>query len=347
MENSTMNMETSIYAGVIPWLYRSLAASRKTGRLPADVAVALSAPTATVRILKAAVGGGNLSDPAWAGNLADMHAASQVFLQQLGGRSAFAALLDQSVITRAPLRSNVGSATTGAVGSIVEEGHATPVNKMAIAAGRIAAQKAETLVVLSNEVLSNTSSAGQSFVNRQLRRGIGKALDVGIAASLTTGLSPIAATANAVDDIKALLDAVNTGEGRLAWVAAKNVANRMALLEWPAGAAKAVSPEGVSEFLNLSFAVSPGLPDGTLILLDGDQVVGDIDSLGVDISTQATLEMNTAPVHDAGVGTGDAPTPANLVSLWQSDSVGLRLSAHFGFARGTNAALAVMTGISW
>ncbi len=343
-----MNKENgSIYAGVIPWLYRALVVSRKTGTPPADVATALGAPAATARILKAAVASGTLSDPAWAGSIADMAAASQLFLQQLGGRSAFAALLDLGVITRAPLRSNVGSATTGAVGSVVEEGHATPVSKMAFAAGKIAPQKAETLVVLSNEVLSNTSSAGQSFVNRQLRRGLGKALDIGVAASLTSGLVPIAATANATNDIKALLDAVNTGEGRLAWIASKSVANRLALLEWPAGANKAVSPEGVSEFLNLPFAVSPGLADGTLILLDGDQVVGEIESLGVDISQHATLEMSTTPAHDSGVGTGDAPTPTNLVSLWQTDSVGLRLSAHFGFARGSSGALAVMNGIAW
>lgn len=339
--------DRSVYAGVVPALFRSLAISRKTGIRPDVVAAELNAPAATVRILKTAIGGGNLSDAAWAGSIADMASASQVFLQQLGGRSAFSALLDMGVITRAPLRSNVGSTTTGAVGSVVEEGRATPVSKMQFASGGIASQKAETLVVLSSEVLQNTSAAGQAFVNRQLRRGLGKALDVGIAASLTSGLVAIPATATASDDIKSLLDAVNTGEGRLAWVAAKDVANRLALQQWPAGANKAVSPEGVSEFLSLPFCVSPGLSDGSLLLLDGDQVVGDIESLGVDISTQATLEMNTAPVHDAGVGSGDAPTPANLVSLWQTDSVGLRLAAHFGVARGTDTALAIMTGISW
>lgn len=343
-----MQNTASIYAGVIPAILRAMATSQKTGiGRPHDVAEAQGAPAAAVRILKAAVSAGTLSDPVWAGNLVDMAAASQLFLQQLGGRSAFAALLDQGVITRAPLRSNVGSATTGAVGSVVEEGRAIPVSDMAIASGNVPAQKAATLVVLSREVLENTNSAAQSFVNRQLRRGISMALDVGFAASLTSGVAPIPATATPVDDIKSLLDDVNTGEGRLAWVAAKNVANRMALLEWPAGASAAVSPEGVSTFLGLPYAVSPGLADGTLILLDGDQVVGNIESLGVDVSTQATLEMNTIPLNDIGVGSGDAPNPANLVSLWQTDSVGLRLLAHFGVARGTNAAVAVMTGIAW
>lgn len=103
----------------------------------------------------------------------------------------------------------------------------------------------------------------------------------------------------------------------------------------------------MSEFLNLSFAVSPGLADGTLILVDGDQVVGNIESFGVDVSQHATLEMDSAPISDVGVGSGDAPTSASLVSLWQTDSVGLRLSAHFGIARGTDNALAVMTGIDW
>lgn len=334
--------EKFTHAAVIPALFRAMATSRKKG-LPVEVvAEAQRAPAAAVRILKAVTSAGTLSDPTWAGNLADMASASQVFLQQLGGRSAFAALLDQGVITRAPLRSNVGSVTSGAVASVVDEARATPVNKMAIASGQIAAQKADAIVVLSNEVLQNTSSAGQSFVNRQLRRALGKALDVAIASSLTAGLSPIAATSNASTDLKAILDDVNTGEGRLAWVAAKDVANRMALLP-----DSKVSPEGVSEFLNLPFAVSAGLADGSLILLDGDQVIGDIETLGLDIAEHASLEMNTNPAHDSGVGSGDAPSPANLVSLWQTDSVALRLSAHFGMSRGTNAALAIMTGIAW
>lgn len=342
-----MNINSN-YAAVIPALFRAISVAKKKGIPAADVAIAQGAPGAVVRILKSPTSAATLADPAWAGSIADMAAASHVFLQTLGGRSAFAALLDQGVITRAPLRSNVGSATTGAVGSVVEEGRATPVNKMQFASGKIAPQKADTLVVLSREVLENTSSAAQAFVTRQLRRGLGKALDVGIAASLTDSIVPLVATSTAVDDIKTLLDAVNTGEGRLAWVAAKNVANRMSLLQWPAGAAKAVSPEGVSEFLNLPFAVSPGLADGTLILFDGDQVVGDIESLGVDLSQHATLEMDTAPIHDSGVGSGDAPTPApSLVSLWQTDSVGLRLSAFFGVSRATDNALAIMTGIDW
>jgi len=95
-------------------------------------------------------------------------------------------------------------------------------------------------------------------------------LALGVAGALTSGITSFTAT-DAVDDIKSLLDAVNTGEGRLAWIAAKNVANRIALLEMSQGK---TSPEGVSEFVNLPFAVSAGLADGTLILLDGDQVVG-------------------------------------------------------------------------
>lgn len=122
--------------------------------------------------------------------------------------------------------SNVGSAATGAVGSVVEEGRATPVNKMSIASGKIAAQKADALIVLSREVLENSSSAAaQSFVNRQLRRAIAKALDVGIADSLTKGIAAIPATANADDDLKALLDAVT--QARDGWL---GLQRRMSLI---------------------------------------------------------------------------------------------------------------------
>ncbi|MGO6702598.1 phage major capsid protein, partial [Rhizobium ruizarguesonis] len=99
----------SEHAGTIQSLVRALVIAEKTGEPLSDVADRLRMPAPAQRILKAAVGAGSLGDPAWAGQLADMAAASSAFLQALGGRSAFGALLDQGILTRAPLHSRVGA----------------------------------------------------------------------------------------------------------------------------------------------------------------------------------------------------------------------------------------------
>lgn len=328
------------YAGTIQSLVRALVIAEKTGETTADIADRLRMPAPAQRILKAAVAAGTLADPSWAGQLADMQAASSAFLQGLGGRSAFASLLDVGVLTRAPLRSRVGAVTEGVVGAVTGEGEARPVSRMSLSGDGLAVQQADAIVVLSREVIENSSAAAQAFLSRQLRRAVAKALDAGALSTLITSATPtFAATANHVSDLKQMLDTVNSGEGRLAWVAAPNVGNSIALLSDPRGAA---SPEGVSEFLGLPLAVSAGLPAGTLVLLDGDRVLADVESLGVDVARHAALQMNDAPTMDAST-----PTATPVVSLWQTNSVAIKVSALFGAVAGTPDALAVLTGIEW
>ncbi|QIO58871.1 phage major capsid protein [Rhizobium leguminosarum] len=328
------------FAGTIQSLVRALVIAEKTGEPLSDVADRLRLPAPAQRILKAAVGAGSLGDPAWAGQLADMQAASSAFLQSLGGRSAFGALLDQGILTRAPLRSPVGAVSEGVVGAVNAEGQARPVSRMTLSGDVLAAQQADAIIVLSREVVENSSAASQAFVSRQLRRAVARALDVGALNTLITSATPtFAATDNHAADLKQLLDTVNSGEGRLAWVASPDVGNSIALLNDPRGTS---SPEGLSEFLGLPFAVSPALTAGTLILLDGDRVLADIASLGVDTSRFASLQMNDEPTMDA-----ITPTATAVVSLWQTNAVAVKVSALFGVAAGTDDALAVLTGIEW
>jgi HK97 family phage major capsid protein len=211
---------------------------------------------------------------------------------------------------------------------------------MSLNGDALAAQQADAIIVLSREVVENSSAASQAFVSRQLRRAVAKALDAGALSTLITSATPtFAATDNHAADLKQLLDTVNSGEGRLAWIAAPDVANSISLLNDGRGGA---SPEGLSEFLGLPFAVSPGLAAGTLILLDGDRILGDVESLGVDTSRFASLQMSDEPTTDV-----ITPTATAVVSLWQTNSVGIKISALFGAVAGTPDALAVMTGVEW
>ncbi|MGO7598869.1 phage major capsid protein [Rhizobium ruizarguesonis] len=328
------------FAGTIQSLVRALVIAEKTGEPLSDVADRLRMPAPAQRILKAAVGAGSLGDPAWAGQLADMAAASSAFLQNLGGRSAFAALLDLGVITKAPLRSRVGAVSEGVVGAVNAEGQARPVSRMTLSGDELAAQQADAIIVLSREVVENSSAASQAFVSRQLRRAVARALDVGLFDRLVTSSTPsFVATDNHAADLKQVLDAVNTGEGRLCWIASPDVANSISLLNDGRGSA---SPEGVSEFLNLPFAVSPGLAAGTLILLDGDRVLADIESLGIDVARHASLQMDNEPTMDA-----ITPTATATVSLWQTNAVAVKVSALFGVAAGTSDAIVVLTDVAW
>ncbi|PDS80142.1 phage major capsid protein [Rhizobium sp. L43] len=328
------------YAGTILAVTRALVIASKSGETTAEIAERLRLPAPAQRILKAATAAGTLADPQWAGQLADMQAASSAFLQQLGGRSSFASLLDMGVLTRAPLHAHIGALSEGVVGAVNGEGEARPVSRMSLNGGALLPRRADAVIALSREILENSSAASQAFVSRQLRRAVAKALDTGFFDSLVTSATPsFSSTGDHPADLKILLDAANSGSGRLAWIAATDVANAICLLNDGRGTA---SPEGLSEFVGLPLAVSPALPAGVLVLLDGDRVVGDVESLGISVARHAALQMSDEPTNAS-----DTPTPTALTSLWQTNAVAIRLSSLFGVSAGTPDALAVMTGIEW
>lgn len=330
-------------AGFYPALIKALVKAEGDPNHAAIIAEGFGAPPAVVRVLKAAIGAGSIGNPIWAGDIADLRAASTTFLQGLQQRSAFAALLDLGIVTRAPLRDKVAAASTAAIGNIALEGRASPVSKMSINADALIPLTAEVTVVITRELLENQTSASEAFLARQLKRAIAKVLDVGFYSTLVDSSTPeIASIGNSPDDmradVRAMLDSVNTGEGRLCWIASKDVANSASVAD-PNGT---VAPQGVSEFFKLPFAVSAGLPAQTLVLLDGDNVVGDIGAMGVDLARHATVEMNSTPTNSAMT-----PTATSLVSLWQSNACAIRLAALFGAASGAPGALAVLSGVNW
>jgi hypothetical protein len=103
------------------------------------------------------------------------------------------------------------------------------------------------------------------------------------------------------------------------------------------------SPVGVSEYLGLPLFVSSGMLSGTLALLDGDQVAGDVQGFGLEATNQATLNMSHTPTLPNAV-TGAGAT--NLVSLWQDNSVALGMAA-MGDMAAASGAVAMLTGIAW
>ncbi|WP_442577971.1 phage major capsid protein [Mesorhizobium sp. ASY16-5R] len=329
----------------IPWIARLLVKTR--GDLVAAAYLAergaLDVPSPVARILRSAVAGGSLADPTWAGLLAGAPGATQAFLGQVGGRSAFVGLIDAGVLSRAPLRSRVGVVITGALADIAVEGHARPVSRMTLTGDTLAPIEASALVVLSRELVEATDAASQTYLSRMLRKALAKALDVGfLEAIVSTSTPSFSSSGNDVDamraDVRTMLASVSSGEGRMAWVAAPDVAAGAAALDTRG----TVAPEGASEFYGLPHFVSAGLAPGMLVLLDGDRIGGDVESLGIDLGREAAIEMNDAPL-----GNSATPTARSLVSMFGTNSVAIRIAASFGAVAGAPDAVAVLDGIEW
>ena len=79
-----------------------------------------------------------------------------------------------------------------------------------------------------------------------------------------------------------------------------------------------------------------------VILNANDIYFADEGGIAVDMSREASLEMDNAPSHDS-----TTPTESSLVSLWQTNSVGFRAERTLNWARRRAEAVQVLRDVAW
>jgi HK97 family phage major capsid protein len=317
-----------------------------SGGMRSDAAIIAKAGGAgprVVRILqKGAIGASSLGDDDSGEILADWRIASGAFFSSLRTQSVFFRLLD-SGMRRVPLRTRLGVVSLDASAYVVGEGAAVPISKLTLSQPSLEPTQAAIIIIVTSEVAEHLSAAASHVVNAEMRAALAETVDTEFFNLLIDSNTPtFTSSGNTADDMRAdlleLLDAVNTKGGTLVWAAAPDVANRLALISDPRGA---MSPVG-GELLGLPAMVSSAVPSGTLRLLNADRIVGNTESLLLDSSREASLEMSDTPTGNAAV-----PTAAEAVSLFQSNSVALRARIRFAAERTADNAIAELEDINW
>jgi hypothetical protein len=104
-----------------------------------------------------------------------------------------------------------------------------------------------------------------------------------------------------------------------------------------------ISMGGGSLFPGLSVLTSQSVPSGTVVAIQpGDIQLADDGGFMIDVSREASLEMSTAPTNEV-----NTPTAAELVSLWQTNSVGFRCERIINWRKRRPTAVAYLTGVVW
>ena len=89
--------------------------------------------------------------------------------------------------------------------------------------------------------------------------------------------------------------------------------------------------------------VSDYVPAALVVLVNATDVfLADDGDVSVDTSMEASLEMSDAPAHDSST-----PTGASLVSLWQTNSVGVKAERVINWMRGRTQSVAYLTSADW
>lgn len=310
-------------------------------------------------LTKAAVPAASTGSTTWAGNLINEGGiAFADFVEYLRPRTLEGQVQDR--LRRLPFDTPVLVQGSGATGAWVKEGSAKPVTQWTYTRTKLAPLKVAAIAAATKETLMRASAAADTLIRDELAQAIGARIDgtfvsddAAIADQSPAGLldgtaaltlSGGATIANIRSDIKAFLTAMVTDNQTVAgcfWVMPETVAIALSLIanEVGAPAFPGIGPQG-GTLVGLPVFTSqyvPSMSDGPVVALikGSDIFLGDEGGIQVSMSDQASLEMSDAPT-----GTSKTPTAAQLVSLWQTNSVGFLVERFLNWAKRRSSAVA-------
>jgi HK97 family phage major capsid protein len=228
----------------------------------------------------------------------------------------------------------------------VGQGAPKPVGALAFATVTLAIAKCAGIIVISEELARTSSPSAESIIRNDMMRGIAQFLDVAFTdptkapvvnvspGSVTNGVTPITSAgttpANGRTDIQALAGAMLAANISTAGaVVLMSETNALAL-------GSALNPLGQPLFPSLSAiggsilgypAITSQSLGTTVILLTGEGILmADEGGIEIDVSREASLQMDSAPMN---------PADATVVhqSLWQNNLVGLRADRFINWKR--------------
>ena len=103
-------------------------------------------------------------------------------------------------------------------------------------------------------------------------------------------------------------------------------------------------PVIVSEYVPVVTASTDPVDDGAYVVLvnASDIYFADDGDVAVDLSREASLEMADNPAHNSGT-----PTPAQLVSMFQTNSVAFRAERTLNWMARRANAVQVLSAVKW
>ncbi|MER9967547.1 phage major capsid protein [Mesorhizobium sp. M0060] len=316
----------------LPMVAKFLLAAKGDHILAHTIAANNRASDRVLRILgKAAVSAGTTLDGDFGEVLVDVRIAQSAFFGSLRTRSVFFRLLD-SGFRLVPLRTYLGIVSASATAWVVGEGAPKPLSRLTLSSPSLAPKKVAALVCMTQEVARDTSAAGMSVVNQELRGAVSDVVDEALFGIVMAG-APSTPSVDMTADLTTLLNTVNvSGAGALFWAMSVDVANRAAVLDTRNGA---MSPLG-GEMLGLPALVSSTIPAGTLRLINAAAIAANADSIGLEVSDQADIVMADDPAM-----------PAAMVSMFETNSIALKAEVSFAAEKTRADAVGEITGITW
>lgn len=273
--------------------------------------------------LRSAVASGTLANTT---PLSEYRLLVSSFLDSLANAGAFDRMLPD--MRRIPLRTRTGLVTAGAAGSAVGDSGMTPISSLALANNVLDPVKASAIIAMSDDLARFAGPEGAALFASELRKAVAVATDREFLALVLAGISPASSAGTTVQsiwtDLSAAVSAVATdASSKLFILVGAPTAKSIALTAGNAGPPPFpnVTPQG-GTIAGIPIIVTDAAA-GSLIVLDASAIAAGSETLVLDSTKEADLQLATAP--------DSPPTGATLLnSLWQQNMVALRAERFFG-----------------
>lgn len=328
------------------------------------------------RTLNAAVEAGTTTDPEWAGNLVDYQQYAGDFVEFLRPATILGKFGTNGIpsLRRVPFNISIKEQTSGGNGYWVGEGRPKPLTRFDFGSNNLRWAKVANIAVISEELARFSSPSAETLVRDALAAALIERLDIDFIdpykalvadvspASITNGVTPIPSSGSSADAVRvdwaALMGTfiaakMTPSSGVVIMSATTALAlslmrNELGQKEFPditmTGGRFEGLPVIVSDYVGI-----PSSPSNNIIVLvnASDIYLADDGQVVIDVSREASLEMDDAPSNSMTAGSPPAPTGAQLVSLWQTNSIGLRAERFINWAKRRPTAVAYLDNVNY
>jgi HK97 family phage major capsid protein len=271
-------------------------------------------------------------------------------------------------LRRVPFNIRVVGQTTGGTGYWVGEGKPKPVTSFEFAPTTLGYTKVAAIAVITQELARFSSPSAETLVRDALRDTLVERLDIDLIdpaqaavanvnpASLTNGLTALTSAGTSADnvrtDIQNLLEgflAANQRVGGLVIIMPETLALALSLLvndlgqrEFPDITITGGRLLGIPVITSQYAANASGSGNLVIAVNTSEVFLADDGEVTVDMSTEASLQMLDNPTNDTVT-----PTPTTMVSLWQTNSIGLKAERFVNWAKRRATAVVYMDDVNW
>lgn len=314
------------------------------------------------QVLKAAVAAGTTTDATWAAPLVPYQQMSNDFIELLRPATLVGRMTG---LRNVPFNVRIPGQTQGSTVAWVGETAPKPVSALGFEDITLRFNKLAGIVVISDELARLSTPSAEGIIRGDLVAQIAQFTDDSFInpayaavtdvrpASVTNGVTPIAASGTTADDLRADVRAVystfiaaNLSTAGAAWVMTSTQAMAIGMMQNPLGQNEfpGLGAEG-GTFMGLPVLVSEVVPSdssGSIIVLvkQSEILLADEGGVTVDVSREASLQMNSTP---------DNPTTASTVmtSLWQNNLLGIRAERMITWRKRRPQAVAYISGANY